>query len=323
MRLANALERGPLRGPLHGLTVWHGDEISDPRHWSLALDEKLLSKIRVVLRSAARGQNVTAKKTASGDFRWPAALVAKVNRQLYQGRGLIVLKGLPVAARSEDKVAALYWQLGERIGMPLAQNEAGERLYPIRDEAYEASADKPVLTSKTSAALPFHTDNIMGTDIISMLTVRAAKRGGSSQFVNAHAIYNRLLERHPRELRRLFLPFYFDRSLLPGNPQGKKLARVPVFAWSAGGLTVCYNRQRFARGFALANVTPKDIERAALECFEECLAAPELALGFDLEPGDVLFANNRTLLHRRTAFVDYADPRRGRLMLRLLLTRRS
>lgn len=318
MRLANVLGNGPLRGS----SAWLGDEISNPRHWSVALSEKLLGNMHDVLQSAAplRSAACDDTETRSETFRWPASLVTRIDRQLHDGRGLIVLKGFPVAEYSEARIAALYWQLGLRVGTPLAQNDAGERLYPIRDEAHEGSADKPVLTSKTSVALPFHTDNIAGTDIFSMLTVRAARRGGTSQFISAQAIYNRMLERHPRELRRLFLPFYFDRSLLPGE-QRRKLIRIPIFQWSGSQLTVCYNRQRFERGFVLANATPKDIERAALACFEECLAAPELALSFDLEAGDVMFANNRTLLHRRTAFVDYADARRGRLMLRLLLTR--
>lgn len=297
--------------------MWQGADISDPRYWSVELSESLTCKMQAVLQSAA-----DKKEAIAGiHFRWPAALVNKIKRQLDQGRGLIVLKGFPVAAYDEAQIRALYWQLGLRIGTPLAQNDAGERLYPIRDEANEGASDKPVLTSKTSVALPFHTDNITGTDIFSMLTVRAAKTGGESQFISAQAIYNWMLERYPRELRRLFSPFYFDRSLLPGE-QGK-VARIPVFAWSAGRLTVCYNRQRFARGFVLANVTPKAIEHSALECFEECLSMPEMALSFSLEAGDVLFANNRTLLHRRTAFVDYADARRGRLMLRLLLARHA
>lgn len=319
MRLASASAAGPLRGPLCGLSVWQGEEISDPSHWSLALERALRSRLRTAVRRAARDRKAESAEVA---FRWPASLVSQINRQLYRGRGLIVVKGFPVEQSSEDQAGALYWQLGMRIGTPLAQNEAGERLYPIRDEGYEGTADKPVLTSKTSVALPYHTDNVEGTDILSMLAVRAAKRGGESQFVCARAIYNRMLERHPRELLRLFKPFYFDRSLLPGIPQGN-LVRIPIFRWTPGGLTVCYNRQRFARGFAMAGVTPKDIDRAALECFEACLQAPELTLSFDLEPGDALFANNRTLLHRRTTFVDYRDPRRGRLMLRLLLAQRD
>lgn len=316
MRLAKALGDGPLRGSLCGPSAWLGTEINDPRYWSLPLDKELQIELRAMLRSTG-GQSAKAV----GDFRWPAPLVSKITRRLYRGRGLVVLRGFPVAY-SEDKVASLYWQLGVRVGTPQAQNDEGERLYAIRDEQYDGSADKPVLTSKTSVALPFHTDNITGADVFSMLAVRAAKSGGTSQFVSAQALYNRMLEYHPRELRRLFSPFYFDRSLLPGDPQGK-LARIPIFEWTAEGLTVCYNRQRFARGFMLAGVTPKGSESAALECFEECLSAPEMPLSLDLEAGDVLFANNRTLLHRRTAFIDHSNTRRGRLMLRLLLERPS
>ena len=46
---------------------------------------------------------------------------------------------------------------------------------------------------------------------------------------------------------------------------------------------------------------------------------PDVKLEFTLEPGEVIFFNNCTMLHNRTAFEDDPDPARKRHLLRLWL----
>jgi alpha-ketoglutarate-dependent taurine dioxygenase len=48
---------------------------------------------------------------------------------------------------------------------------------------------------------------------------------------------------------------------------------------------------------------------------------PEFRAEFALRPGDMFFANNRWLLHNRSAFEDYAEPKRRRHLVRLWLRR--
>ena len=62
-----------------------------------------------------------------------------------------------------------------------------------------------------------------------------------------------------------------------------------------------------------------DMEREALDCFEEVARRPDVKLEFTLEPGEAIFFNNCTMLHNRTAFEDGPDPARKRHLLRLWL----
>ena len=50
---------------------------------------------------------------------------------------------------------------------------------------------------------------------------------------------------------------------------------------------------------------------------------PSLRVEFAMRPGDMLFANNRWLLHNRTAFEDHPEPGRKRFLKRLWLETRK
>jgi hypothetical protein len=39
--------------------------------------------------------------------------------ELYDGRGFIVVRGLPVARYSDEDVGLLFWGLGRHLGSPL------------------------------------------------------------------------------------------------------------------------------------------------------------------------------------------------------------
>ena len=73
--------------------------------------------------------------------------------------------------------------------------------------------------------------------------------------------------------------------------------------------------QRFADAMRL---TPDHVE--ALNLFDELANDPELNLTMKLEPVDMLFVHNHTLLHDRAAFEDWQEPERKRHMLRLWLS---
>jgi Taurine catabolism dioxygenase TauD, TfdA family len=62
-----------------------------------------------------------------------------------------------------------------------------------------------------------------------------------------------------------------------------------------------------------------ELQRAALDRFDQVLEDPALQLGMRLRPGDVQLVHNHQLLHDRTAFVDHADPQQRRHLLRLWL----
>jgi alpha-ketoglutarate-dependent taurine dioxygenase len=64
-------------------------------------------------------------------------------------------------------------------------------------------------------------------------------------------------------------------------------------------------------------LTPAQIQ--ALDVLDGVLSRPEFRAEFYLEPGQMLFVNNRWILHNRTMFEDHPEPERRRHYVRLWL----
>jgi alpha-ketoglutarate-dependent taurine dioxygenase len=58
---------------------------------------------------------------------------------------------------------------------------------------------------------------------------------------------------------------------------------------------------------------------AALDAFEAILNQPGMAARFQFEPGQIQLIDNRALGHKRTAFRDWSEADRKRLLVRLWL----
>ena len=72
-------------------------------------------------------------------------------------------------------------------------------------------------------------------------------------------------------------------------------------------------------GHKLAGVELDAQASAALDAFEAILNAPGMAARFQFEPGQMQLIDNRALGHKRTAFRDWPEAARKRLLVRLWL----
>ena len=75
-----------------------------------------------------------------------------------------------------------------------------------------------------------------------------------------------------------------------------------------------HSAQRFADA---PRLTAQQVE--ALDLFDALTNDPALHFTMELQRGDLQFVHNHTLLHDRTAFVDWPQPERRRHLLRLWL----
>jgi hypothetical protein len=185
----------------------------------------------------------------------------------------------------------------------------------VCDLGYDA-ADPTTRLYQTSQRQGFHTDS---ADVVALLCLRAAPRGGRSSLASAAAAFNAVLARDPELAFALFEPVATDhRGEEP--PGTRPWFEIPVLSFLDERVTVIYQRRYIdsAARFAAAP-RPNDRQRAALDAFDAVLDDPELHLEMDLEPGDVQLVHNHQLLHDRTAFVDDPDPARRRHLLRLWL----
>jgi hypothetical protein len=238
-----------------------------------------------------------------------------LREELLHGRGFFLMRGLPVGSYSRLQAAAIFLGVGAHLGRARSQNAKGHILGHVFDLGL--SGDDPnVRIYQTSQRQTFHTDSC---DVVGLLCLREAKRGGDSQLVSALSIYNVMWRECPDLLSRLLLPMPHDRR---GEvPAGMKPTfEIPVYSWLDEQLTVFYQRQYFDSAQRFPEARRLSVEdQLALDRFDALADDSRLHFGMRLMPGDMQFVHNHNLLHDRTAFEDWPEPSRKRHLLRLWL----
>ena len=252
--------------------------------------------------------------------------LAPVLETLETGRGFVILE-IPGDHSAQD-LTALYWLIGQALGEPANQNVEGTLLYDVRDTGKELS--QGARFSVTSYESSFHTDASFADsviDYVGLLCLQTALSGGVNHIVSGHTVKQVLQRENPEALDVLRQPFHVERrgGVRPG--ESPTVARPVITDGRAGSASdrsepiFRYLRYWIETGHEKAREPLNAVQRAALDALDEVARRPELRVEFTLKPGQVLFINNRWLLHNRTAFVDHPEPDRRRHLVRLWLTR--
>ncbi len=307
----------PPRPPVEGPSAWIGAELArNPEAWTYRLSPAEIAEIEAAT-SVVRADRVDIAAIRRTDFPLPTLgpVLDRLRGEILNGRGFVLLRGLPVEDRPIAESATAYWGIGTYFGNARSQNAMGHVLGHVRDMGL-SSTDPRVRIYQTTERQNFHTDSC---DIVALLCLKTAKQGGLSSLTSSMTIYNVMAARRSDLLRRLFIPFATDRR---GEvPEGKlPWFDIPVFNDHAGYLSAIYaphyvrSSQRFPEARRL---TAEDLE--ALEMFDRLAEDPELRLDMEFLPGDMQFVHNHTTLHDRTAFADWPEPGEKRHLLRLWL----
>ncbi len=308
-------------GLLDNPGLWCGDELAESGAYLRRLDGDAIAALDRALR-AAKESGHTAPDFARADFPLPEldGLIGDILDELETGRGFSVLRGFPAADYDEADMRMIFWGLGRHLGIPNPQNADGHLLGHVRDLGFDVN-DPKVRNYQTTAELRLHNDLC---DVLGLMCLRPAKSGGRSRLASVPAIVNSMMAERPDLLRELFRPMCIDRRGEAGRPDedDRPYYVMPVFNWHAGLISARFpprayyeSAQRFE---GVAPLTPAQAE--ALDLLEETAKRPENSFAYDLEPGDIQFANNYCIFHARTDFEDYPEPERKRHMLRLWLS---
>lgn len=234
-----------------------------------------------------------------------------------QGRGLLVLQNVCPQRFSPDQCEILFYGLGCHFGEAQSQSQMGDKLGHVVNIG---DKDERERAYRNSLELALHTD---ASDIVGMMCLVKAERGGLSGYCSAPAIYNQLLQTQPELLDILFEGYYYHLfgEQAPGeSPVTDR--KIPVFSECDGYLSVNYLRSYIELAFEEMQQQKTPLEQRALDVFDQIADSPAFRLDFMLEPGEITFFNNYTVLHTRTEFFDAAEPERRRHLLRLWLKAR-
>ncbi|MGO4395852.1 TauD/TfdA family dioxygenase [Variovorax sp. M-6] len=295
--------------PLTGPAVWKGPDFDGDDSWIHRLTPEAISMLDAAL-TQLKSRGLSFPNFAKDDF--PIhALAADFQRyadELENGRGFLLLRGLPVDRYTEEELNCIYYGLGLHIGTPVRQNPRGELLGIVMSVGDVTK--KTTRVYETNLYLPYHADP---SDVVGLLCVRKAIHGGLSSLVSVAAIYNEVLVRRRELLGLYYRPMYFAH-LCEDQP-----SLSPIFSYHNGKLSCRYLRQYLELGHEIRNQPLSRVEVDALDLFDEIMHDPSIRLDMMLEPGDIQFANNYAVLHSRTEFEDDPQIAHRRKMIRLWL----
>jgi hypothetical protein len=310
-----AVAREPIAGP----SAWLGAELSRRSDWVARLGRAEIEELDRA-RTAARATGRPFEALRREDFPLPtlAPRLAEWTRELADGRGFLLVRGLPVERWGDDESALVFWCLGLHLGQPGAQNPQGDLLGRVFDTGEEA-ANPHVRRYRTAGDIAFHCDL---ADAVGLLCLRAARRGGASRIASSVSVYNELLRRRPDLADRLYEPFLLDVRDEEKREEGRlPYIPIPPCRFAGGRLKTFYHSDYF-RSVERHASAPRltRTERALLDLYEEIADSPEIRLDMHFEPGDVQLLSNHVVVHARTAYEDGPDPARQRHLLRLWLS---
>lgn len=302
---------------VEGQPVWYGRELRQSREWIHCFNDAEVREIKEAVR-VVRQTGKALSEIERRDFPLPSLgrLLAAMQHDVVWGRGFVVLRGLPVDEWATSEVAVAYWGLGRHFGDPVSQNAKGHLLGHVKDIGMDPSMPATRLYT-THARLAFHTDSC---DIVGLLCIRPASRGGESLLCSSATVFNELLATRRDALEVLLHPFHFDRK--DEIPEGKKPYWVmPVFNFHDGHLTTWYDRD-FILTAPRHNEVPAltTAQTEAMALLEETANRDDVRLEMRLRPGDIQLIHNHQILHSRTEYEPTLDPERGRHLLRLWLS---
>ncbi|MGA5821176.1 TauD/TfdA family dioxygenase [Kitasatospora sp. NPDC094028] len=294
-----------LKKPVTGPSVWQRAQVEDASQWTYVLDEGMRAEIlEAAERINGQGLTVWDLDRRSVPLERAGKLVAECVEQLEHGFGLAMLRGVPTEGLSVADAQVVMGVIGLHLGTAVAQNGHGDRVVSIRDYGKGRLNSKTIRGYQTNESLPWHSD---APDIAALLCLAQAKHGGEFHVASAMHIYNTLLAEAPELLGLYYAGVFFDYrgEEPPGEPPAYRNA---IYGYHNGQLSCRYFLRNFAdSGTAKLGFQQPEVEKLALDTFEEIASRPENHVSMRLEPGDMQLVDDNVTVHRRGAYSDEED----------------
>jgi hypothetical protein len=193
-------------------TVWRKEDYEhNPERWTHVFSTSEIDEISSAADTfLASGTPLTGITKANFLLPQFSKFLEPLRKELLNGKGFILFKGLPVTAWGNRKSAVAYMGLGTYLGYFVSQNSRGHVLGHVKDLGEDSTQIDKVRIYRTNARQFFHADD---SDLVGLLCVAKALEGGESDLVSSHAVWNALQRENPDVAELLTRPvWYFDRK---------------------------------------------------------------------------------------------------------------
>ncbi len=302
---------------LENAQAWYGPDMASRKDWIHSLNARELGELdRAITIVENRGLDLLELRRDHFPLDALAHTLSRLRKDLLQGRGFFLVRGVPVDRYDAKQAAILFLGIGQHLGEPVSQNGKGHILGHVKNLGLDFK-DPEARGYQTKARLDYHTDY---SDAVGLLCLRTSRSGGASSIVSSTTLWNEMVKRRSDFALALTQPLYYTRW---GEiPEGmKRHSDVPVFnLWKGRMIAFRNTRMTIMKAQAFPEVpriTPLQYE--ALDYLEKLENDPTLHLKMEFLPGDMQFVCNHFILHSRTEYEEWPEPERRRHLLRLWL----
>jgi hypothetical protein len=281
---------------------WEAEDMRDPSVWTEVLTPPELDEIDAALR-VARTKSEDLLEIGAADFPLPRvrARIARIKRELVDGRGVVRLRGLDRARYDNDEMCVIYWGVGAHLGNPWAQNAAGHVLGDVTDQGKAPNDPTSRGNEIGGVRLPFHCD---GSDLVGLMCLDPGAEDGLSRVANAVSLHNMLVRERPSLAAALYeqLPYDYRGEEKAG---GKPFYLVPGFTEWRDRLFM-----RLIPPYILASQRHReaplltDAQQEAISWMIDTAEGGRFNVEMAFQAGDMQFINNYHVLHGRGAYQD-------------------
>ncbi|MCG8544796.1 MAG: TauD/TfdA family dioxygenase [Alphaproteobacteria bacterium] len=302
-------------GPIDGPGAWYRADMADPADWTYTLSEADIDEIEAALaRARASCDGIIDIDRARFPLPRLGPELRRLRDDVMNGRGFAVLRGLPVERYAMADAAAIYFGLGTHVGSARSQNAEGHVLGHIRDIGHDHLNNADQRGYRAPGPMSFHTDSV---DIVSLMCLQPAMRGGESRMVSSITVHNEIWKRRPDLAPLLFEPVHRDRrGEVPADKDPWWI--MPLYQWYEGRLFSHFSAVYILSAERFDGVPPfTDEQKELLALIETIANEPENNLEMAFAAGDIQFLNNHQIFHGRAAYEDWPEAARRRYLLRL------
>eukprot|EP00930_Biecheleria_cincta_P071283 TRINITY_DN58799_c0_g1_i1.p1 TRINITY_DN58799_c0_g1~~TRINITY_DN58799_c0_g1_i1.p1 ORF type:complete len:318 (+),score=46.99 TRINITY_DN58799_c0_g1_i1:74-1027(+) len=288
----------------------------------------LSSMLQDIEGALANSKNVPLKHITPATFTISAELRNCLNDALFEaqhGSGVVFLRLPPewISKQGEDLCQRAFCGLCSHLGRAVTQStDLGEicaRVEVARSPEVLAAKHTKRRGYRNSKDQFLHVDSSIpaarGTgacDILAMLCIRPAIKGGISKMASAAAIFEQLEQKHKELLATLETGFRYDAGAVEYHPDWRQAPqgdqeRPMVYKDAAGRPCVQYAKNMVETIAAEYAKTGQESEvKRALNKLEEVCSDAAVVQYWHVQAGEIYLIDNYRWMHARTEFED--DP---------------
>ena len=294
--------------------AWRSADLIKDQSWILRINESARKKLAENIDKVFEpGRALLDYSMEEFDLGQGIETIREAAQNAHLGSGLAIVKGLPHDLLNKREFELLVWAVGLHLGVARPQGRATQYISRVSNTGmdYRSASGRGY---NSNASLDFHCD---GCDLALLACYNSAKTGGQSIISSSVSACQMLQAERPDLAEVARQKFFFSRNN-EESPDEAPYYSQPLYDFEDEHIFGKWNRNRIRTAQQIEGVpslTPQQTE--CTDLLDKILRRPELMYTMWLEPGDLQIMNNHVLLHSRTAFEDYKDPEKKRLLYRL------